>query len=101
MLDSISYLEIRCKYNYIDLYCYTGTAADRDAYRVFMYRNRRYVIECDPDKKEFYISNWSGIIIAVISESVFKFYMENAREIGLNLIWGLLAKINVYPVKSF
>lgn len=100
MLKSISYLEIRCKYNYIDLYCYTGAAADRESQRVFRYRNRRYVIACDPDTKEFFISNWSGIIIAVISESVFKFYVENATEIGLNFVWGLLAQLNIYPVTS-
>lgn len=100
MLNSISYLEIRCTYNYNDLFNYTGANVNREPRRIFMYRNRRYVIECDPDKKEFYISNWYGIIFALVSESTFQFYVNNAPEIGLNLIWGLLAQLNIYPVTS-
>lgn len=100
MLNSISYLEIRCRYNKPDLKQFSGFLVDKDASRVFVYRNRRYTFQYIEDEDEFRIFNSRGILMAIILGDSFQFYVLSAPEIGLNLIWGLLAKINVYPVTS-
>lgn len=101
MLNSISYLEISCKYNKVDLKQFAGDLIDNSASRSFMYRNRKYVFSYVEDEDEFRIFNSRGVLMAVIVGDSFQFYIASAPEIGLNLVWGLLAKLNVYPVKSF
>lgn len=100
MLNSISYLEIRCKYNKSDLKQFTGALQDKAARRVFIYRSRCYYLAYNPDADMFSITNKNGALIAEIGNMVFAFYASNAPEIGLNLIWGLLALLNIYPVTS-
>lgn len=100
MLNSISYLEIRCRYNESDLKQFTGALQDRDARRVVIYRNRRYFLSYDADDDTFYLVNKNCLRVAAISKMVFKFHVSNAPEIGLNLIWGLLAQLNIYPLTS-
>lgn len=100
MLNSISYLEIRCRYNKVDLKMFAGYLIDNSASRVFIYRNRKYTIGYVEDEDEFRIFNSRGVLMAVIVGDSFQFYITSAPEIGLNLIWGLLAKLNIYPVTS-
>ena len=101
MQESISYLEISCTYNRIDLINFAGGTYGENVRRVVVYRNRRYYLSYDNNTKEFTIFNSRDIIIAILRYDIFKFYPSKAPEIGLNLVWGLLAKLNVYPVKSF
>lgn len=100
MLNSISYLEIRCRYNKVDLKHFSGFLEDKEACRVFVYRNRRYCFQYVEDEDEFRIFNSKGILMAIIFGDSFQFYVSSAPEIGLNLIWGLLAQLNIYPVTS-
>lgn len=100
MLKSISYLEINCRYNHLDLVMFSGALVDPKASRIVVYRNRKYYFSYDLEYKMFYLFNVRGILVATLSKMVFKFHVSHAREIGLENVWGLLAKINVYPVTS-
>ena len=100
MLNSISYLEIRCRYNKSDLKQFTGALQDRDAARVVTYRSRPYRLAYVAAQDEFRLFNRHGVIAASIVGESFQFYVSSAPEIGLNLIWGLLAQLNIYPVTS-
>lgn len=100
MYNSISYLEIRCCFNKSDLKRFTGALQDRDARRIIMYRNRRYYLTYDSNTDMFSIMNRDGSCIGILVVGLFRFYVSHAPEIGLNLIWGLLAQLNVYPVTS-
>lgn len=100
MLNSISYLEIRCRYNKPDLMLFSGAMSDQTAQRIFIYRNRQYSLRYDVNTGHFYIYNKHDNCIAVIDEDSFGFYIADAPEIGLNLVWGLLAQLNIYPVTS-
>lgn len=100
MLNSITYLEIRCKYNKVDLKTFTGSFYDKDVRRVVHYRCRRYFLSYNADEDAFYLVNRYGVCIGEIVGCVFRFYVSNAPEIGLNLIWGLLAQLNIYPITS-
>ena len=100
MLNSISYLEINCKYNHLDLVMFSGALVDPKASRLVVYRNRKYYFSYDKDDETFYLFNVRGILVATLSKMVFKFHLSNAREIGLENVWGLLAKFNIYPVTS-
>lgn len=100
MLNSISYLEIRCRYNHFDLVTFSCALSNPNARRILEYRNRQYFFSYDRDDKTFYIVNKKYLRVASISESVFRFHVSNAPEIGLNLIWGLLAQLNIYPVNA-
>lgn len=99
MYKTISYLEISCKYNKVDLVLFSGALADPKASRLVVYRNRKYFLSYDKDDDRFYLFNVRGILIASIGAMVFKFRVSRAPEIGLEFIWGLLAKLNIYPVK--
>lgn len=101
MLNSISYLEISCKYNKMDLKSFAGSYYDMDVRRVVRYRNRRYFFSYVADDDAFYLVNKDNLRVGMLVGDIFKFYVSNAPEIGLNLIWGLLAHLNIYPVTSF
>lgn len=101
MYNSINYIEICCKYNHVDLQLFTGTLSDRMARRIFTYRNRKYTLLYSADVNLFYIFNKDNTCIAIITPSLFEFYPSRAPEIGFELVWGLLAKLNIYPVKCF
>lgn len=100
MLNSITYLEISCSYNRSDLVIFSGHCSDRGATRFVTYRCRRYFFSYDDIENIFYLTNNSGTIVGVLNDDTFKFYVSHAPEIGLNLIWGLLAQLNIYPVNS-
>lgn len=100
MLNSVTYIEIRCNYNKFDLKHFFGALQDSGIRRVVMYRNRRYYLAYDSGTDMFLIVNNHDICIGILSGRLFKFYVSRAPEIGLNLIWGLLAQLNVYPVTS-
>lgn len=101
MLNSISYLEISCNYNKVDLKLFCGDLSHKGSSRVVVYHNRRYFFSYDADDDAFYLVNKYGVCVGMLVGTIFKFYVSYAPEIGLNLVWGLLAKLNVYPVKSF
>ena len=100
MYNSISYVEIRCKYNKSDLKRFVGALQDKHASRVIMYRNRKYTIVYLPSWDEFRILNARNVLLAVIEKDLFKFYASLAPEIGLELVFGFLALFNIYPVKA-
>ena len=100
MYNSISYVEISCKYNKVDLMLFAGSLVDNTASRVFCYRNRKYVIDYVEDEDKFRIFNSKGLLMATIVGDSFQYYVSSAPEIGLMLIWGFLAKLNIYPVKA-
>lgn len=100
MLSSITYLEIRCRYNKSDLLRYSGALSDSDAQRTFTYRARKYSLKYDTNTGHFLIYNKYWNCIAIIDEDSVGFFLSDAPEIGLNLIWGLLAQLCIYPVIS-
>lgn len=100
MYNSISYVEISCKYNKLDLKLFTGTLIDNSASRVFVYRNRKYVIAFVEDEDEFRVFNSKGLLMATIVGDSFQYYVTSAPEIGLDLIFGFMAKLNIYPIKA-
>lgn len=100
MYNSISYVEIRCKYNKSDLKRFVGAIQNRDANRLIVYRNRKYFVVYDSASDSFYIRNRNNINIAHICDVTFYFYASSAPEIGLDLVWGLIALLNIYPVKA-
>ena len=65
-----------------------------------VYRCRRYVLSYVEDEDVFLLTNKQDVIIARIVGETFQFYVSLAPEIGLNLVWGLLAQLNIYPVNS-
>lgn len=101
MYNSICYLEISCKYNYSELRRFCGALQNASANRKFLFRNRSYLIVYDADKDLFFIRNRHYIDIARIGCGVFYYYVSNAPEIGLELIFALMALLNVYPVKAY
>lgn len=100
MYNSISYMEISCKYNKSDLMRFVGALQGRNAHRTIVYRNRTYIIGYDAEDDFFYIWTTHGVLIAIIRKNTFKFYASRAQEIGLELIFGFLAVMNIYPVKA-
>ena len=100
MYSSISYVEISCKYNHTSLVLFTGSLPDVDSRAFFSYRNRQYAIAYVRNERSFYLTNKKGVVVAKICDGVFKFYVSCAREIGLELVWGLLAVLNIYPVNE-
>lgn len=100
MYNSISYMEISCKYNKSDLMRFVGALQGRNAHRSIVYRNRTYIIGYDAEDDYFYICNRHGNRFAFIMEDKVKFYVSRAQEIGLELIFGFLALFNIYPVKA-
>lgn len=100
MYNSISYVEIRCKYNKSDLMRFVGALQGRNAHRSIIYRNRTYIIGYDSEDDYFYICNRHGVRFGFFLGEKFKFYVSRAQEIGLDLIFGFLAVMNVYPVKA-
>lgn len=101
MFKSITYLEIRCKYNKSDLLNFSGVLSDENARRLFTYRNHEYFLKYVTSVDKFYLFNKHYACVAVIDEDSFGFFPADAPEISLNLIWGLLAILNIYPVKCF
>lgn len=101
MYNSINYIEISCKYNKVDLQLFAGVFADGEASRVFVYRNRKYEIKYVKNEDEFRVFDSKGLLMAIIVGGVFKYYVTSAPEIGIDLIFGFLAKLNIYPVKAF
>ena len=100
MYSSISYLEISCRYNKLDLKQFVGVLQNRSAFHVIKYRNRKYTIVYVDTEDEFRLFNSKGILVAVIVGELFKFYVSSAPEIGIDLVFGLLAVLNIYPVKK-
>lgn len=100
MYNSISYIEISCKYNKSELMRFVGALQGRNAHRSIVYRNRTYIISYDPDDDCFYICNRHGNRFAYIMGDKVKFIVSSAQEIGLELIFGFLALFNIYPVKA-
>lgn len=100
MYNSISYMEISCKYNKSDLMRFVGALQGKHAFRHVVYRNRKYTIVYLPSWDEFRILNARNVLVAVIEKDLFKFYVSCAQEIGLNLIFSFLALFNIYPVKA-
>ena len=100
MYNSISYMEISCKYNKSDLMHFVGALQGRNAHRTIVYRNRTYIIGYDAEDDYFYICNRHGVYFGYFLGENFKFYVSRAQEIGLELIFGFLAVMNIYPVKA-
>lgn len=100
MLNSISYLEINCSYNKIDMMLFSGHFNGEGCSRTFFYRGYKYNISYDKDDDSFVIINKCNVPIGYLSDSRFKFYAPRAKEITLELLWGFLAKMNIYPVKA-
>lgn len=100
MYNSITYLEIGCIYNHNDLV--RSVLSKRDSKEGFSvsFRNRKYKLHYVDDVNLFYLYNRFGDLVAIIADGQFKFYVSAAPEIGLELVWGLLARLNIYPVKS-
>lgn len=100
MYNSISYVEICCKYNKVDLQLFSGIMNDSEASRAFVYRNRSYKIKYVKSEDEFRVFNSKGLLMAIIVGGMFKYYVTSAPEIGIDLIFGFMAKLNIYPVKA-
>lgn len=100
MLKSITYLEIRCKYNKPSLKLFANALQNSNVPRTIIYRHRRYDLTYIHDEDEFKLFNKSGLLVASIVGEYFQYYVSSAPEIGLDFVWGLLAKMNVYPVTS-
>lgn len=100
MLSSITYLEIRCRCNKSDLLRCSGALYAQDVQGTFTYRSREYSLKYDTNTEHFYIYNKYHDCIAIIDEDSVGFFLADAPEIGLNLIWGLLAQLCIYPVIS-
>lgn len=101
MYNSISYIEISCKYNHSELCRFCGALQNASAQRKVSFRNRSYLIVYDADKKMFFIRNRNNINIARIGYGAFHYYVSSAPEIGLDLIFAFMALLNIYPVKAF
>lgn len=99
MYKSINYIEICCKYNHVDLQLFCGNLVERMARRVFIFRNRKYTLQYSADVNLFYIFNKDNECIGIITPSIFEFYPSRASEIGFDLIWSFMAKLNIYPVE--
>lgn len=100
MLSSITYLEIRCRYNKSDLLRCSGALYGQNVQGTFTYRSREYSLKYDTNVGNFLIFNKYCDCIAIIEEDCVGFFLADAPEIGLNLIWGLLAQLCIYPVIS-
>lgn len=77
---------------------YSGAFSKQDAQRTFTYRSREYSLRYDVNTDHFHVYNKHCECIAIIDEDCFGFFPADAPEIGLNLIWGLLAQLCIYPV---
>lgn len=100
MLESIHYVEIRCSYNKLDLKRFTGALIDNSAGRALCYRNRKYVVAYIEDEDEFRVFNSRGLLVATIVGDSFQFYVTSAPELGIELIFGFMSKLSIYPVKA-
>lgn len=100
MYNSISYIEIRCKYNKPDLMSFVGALHGRNAHRTIIFRNRIYIIGYDAEDDYFYICNRHGARFIFIQEDKIKFYVSRAQEIGVKLVFSFIALFNIYPVKA-
>lgn len=98
MYKTISYLEIRCNYNLTDLSLFAGSCIENGSRRVISYRGRRYYFFYDSSCRAFILSNARCVPFAYLYDNTFRYHPPRVPEIGLELVWGLLAKINVYPV---
>lgn len=101
MYNSISYIEISCKYNRSELCRFCGALQNASANRKFSFRNRVYFIIYDADRDVIFIRNRDNIKIASISEHTFHYFASSAPEIGLDLIFAFMALLSVYPVKAY
>ncbi|MBQ9751880.1 MAG: hypothetical protein IJV81_03505 [Paludibacteraceae bacterium] len=101
MYNSISYVEISCKYNRSELCRFCGALQNASANRKILFRGRVYFIAYDADRELFFIRNRNSIDIAKIGDNVFHYYVSSAPEIGLDLIFALMAVLSVFPVKAF
>lgn len=101
MYNSITYVEISCKYNRSELKRFCGALQNASANRKISFRNRSYFIVYDADRDMFFIRNRNNINIARIGDNVFHYYVSSAPEIGLDLIFAFMALLSVYPVKAF
>lgn len=100
MYKSISYIEISCKYNKLELRRLCEAQQNASANFKFSFRNRRYVITYVEDEDEFRIFNSKGLLVANIVGGLFQYYVALAPEIGIDLIFGMLAVLNIYPIKK-
>lgn len=100
MYKSISYLEISCKYNRSELCRFCGAVQYASANRKFSFRNHFYFIAYDADRDEFRIFNSKGLLVANVIGDSFQYYVTSAPEIGIDLIFGFLAVLNIYPIKK-
>lgn len=100
MYKSISYVEINCVYNHNELV--RNVLAKKDSKNGFVVKfyNREYKLHFVEDVNLFYLYNKYGELIAIIAEGQFRFYVSAAPEIGLELVWGLLAKLSLYPSRA-
>lgn len=101
MYNSISYVEISCIYNHNDMVRSVIAKKDTKDGFVVVFRNRKYKLHYVEDVNLFYLYNKFGDLVAIIADGQFRFYASAAPEIGLELVWGLLAKMNIYPSKAF
>lgn len=79
---------------------FVGALQGRNAHRTIVYRNRTYVIGYDAEGDYFYICSKNGVYFGYLFDENFKFYVYRAKEIGVELIFGFLAVMNIYPVKA-
>lgn len=100
MYNSISYVEISCKYNKSDLLRFVGALQGRNAHRPIFFRSRTYIIGYDAEDDFFYICNRQGERFAFIVGNEVMFYVSGAKEIGLELIYDFMCLFSVYPVKA-
>lgn len=100
MLNSIDYLKIRCSYNRIDMMLFSGHFNGEGCSRTFFYRGYKYNISYDKESDTFVVINKNNVPIGILTDARFKFYPSRAPEIGLELLWGFVAKMNIYPVKA-
>lgn len=98
MYKSISYLEISCNYNHDELVRSVLSKANTGKAFDVLFRNRKYYLHYDSKVNMFYLFNRFQDLVAIIAEGQFQFFASVALEIGLEHVFSLLARLNIYPV---